>query len=135
MAAQLLILKKNLNSWAALELTLGRAPRSRDPPHKVLMKTYVFLILISSGLTHSCSLNEAPPAMDRESGLHKYSKAFEEMVSSCLAKDPAQRLVESPSKTSITKFSSDRLPSSFSRAPFSEVALGKGVWSPLFLVC
>jgi len=69
----------------ALELTLGRAPRSRDPPHKVLMKT----------------LNEAPPAIDRESGRYKYSKAFEEMVVSCLVKDPAQRptaqqLLQSP---------------------------------------
>jgi len=84
----------------ALELTLGRAPRSRDPPHKVLMKTYVFGEFTTSQLTFD-RLNEEPPAIDREGGPHKYSKAFEEMVARCLVKDPAQRptahqLLQSP---------------------------------------
>lgn len=30
----------------ALELTQGRAPRSREPAQKVLLRTYVFLTLI-----------------------------------------------------------------------------------------
>src|SRR6185437_13634468 len=70
----------------ALELTLGRAPRSRDPPHKVLMKTLVPTFLINT-FSNISSLNEAPPTIDRVSGLHKYSKAFEDMISSCLLKD------------------------------------------------
>ncbi|KDQ13713.1 hypothetical protein BOTBODRAFT_366141 [Botryobasidium botryosum FD-172 SS1] len=59
----------------ALELTRGRAPHSREPAFKVLMKT----------------LQDAPPSVDRGGGLHKYSRAFKEVIDSCLAKDPALR--------------------------------------------
>ncbi|KAG9128276.1 Methionine aminopeptidase 1 [Ceratobasidium sp. 392] len=59
----------------ALELARGRAPHSRDPPFKVLMKI----------------LQEASPTVDRENGAHKYSKAFKELVDSCLEKDPSKR--------------------------------------------
>ncbi|KAJ7770846.1 kinase-like domain-containing protein, partial [Mycena maculata] len=69
----------------ALELTQGRPPRSREPPQKVLLKT----------------IQEAPPSLDREGGNYKYSRAFKEMIDSCLVKDPskrptAQELLQSP---------------------------------------
>ncbi|TDL28768.1 kinase-like protein [Rickenella mellea] len=69
----------------AIELTQGRAPRSRETSATVLMKT----------------VNEAPPLFDRQGGQYKYSKAFKEVVESCLAKDPALRptaaqLLETP---------------------------------------
>ncbi|CAE6418743.1 unnamed protein product [Rhizoctonia solani] len=59
----------------ALELARGRAPHSRDPPFKVLMKI----------------LQEDAPTLDRDNGTHKYSKAFKEFIDSCLAKDPSKR--------------------------------------------
>ncbi|KAF8708957.1 kinase-like protein, partial [Rhizoctonia solani] len=59
----------------ALELARGRAPHSRDPPFKVLMKI----------------LQEDAPTLDRDNGAHKYSKAFKEFIDSCLAKDPSKR--------------------------------------------
>ncbi|KAJ7785902.1 kinase-like domain-containing protein [Mycena metata] len=69
----------------ALELTQGRPPRSRDAPQKVLLKT----------------IQEAPPTLDREGGTYKYSRAFKEIVDSCLIKDPSKRpsaeaLLQSP---------------------------------------
>ncbi|CAE6424599.1 unnamed protein product [Rhizoctonia solani] len=60
----------------ALEFARGRAPHSRDPPFKVLMKI----------------LQEDAPTLDRDNGTHKYSKAFKEFIDSCLAKDPSKRL-------------------------------------------
>ncbi|CEL59434.1 Serine/threonine-protein kinase fray2 OS=Dictyostelium discoideum GN=fray2 PE=3 SV=1 [Rhizoctonia solani AG-1 IB] len=59
----------------ALEFAQGRAPHSRDPPFKVLMKI----------------LQEDAPTLDRDSGTHKYSKSFKEFIDSCLAKDPSKR--------------------------------------------
>ncbi|KAK0208447.1 kinase-like domain-containing protein [Desarmillaria ectypa] len=59
----------------ALELTQGRPPRSRESPQKVLLKT----------------IQEAAPTLDRDGGTYKYSRAFQEMVESCLVKDPIQR--------------------------------------------
>ncbi|KDN48151.1 hypothetical protein RSAG8_03167, partial [Rhizoctonia solani AG-8 WAC10335] len=59
----------------ALELARGRAPHSRDPPFKVLMKI----------------LQEDAPTLDRDNGTHKYSRAFKEFIDSCLAKDPSKR--------------------------------------------
>ncbi|KAF8527952.1 kinase-like domain-containing protein [Hysterangium stoloniferum] len=56
----------------ALELAQGRAPQSREPPHKVLIKT----------------VQDEPPILDREGGQFKYSKAFKEVIQSCLRKDP-----------------------------------------------
>lgn len=59
----------------ALELTQGRPPRSRESPQKVLLKT----------------IQEASPTLDRDGGTYKYSRAFQEMVESCLVKDPSHR--------------------------------------------
>ncbi|KAL5535128.1 hypothetical protein ACEPAF_3222 [Sanghuangporus sanghuang] len=59
----------------AIELTQGRAPRSREAPARVLLKT----------------VQDAPPEFSRESGQFKFSKAFKEIVESCLLKDPARR--------------------------------------------
>ncbi|ESK98214.1 ste ste20 fray protein kinase [Moniliophthora roreri MCA 2997] len=59
----------------ALELSLGRPPRSRESPQKVLLRT----------------IQDAPPTLDREGGQHKYSKGFQEMIESCLVKDPSKR--------------------------------------------
>ncbi|KAJ7737377.1 kinase-like domain-containing protein, partial [Mycena metata] len=69
----------------ALELTQGRPPRSRETPQRVLLKT----------------IQEPPPTMDRKGGAYKYSRAFKEIVDSCLIKDPSKRpsaeaLLQSP---------------------------------------
>ncbi|KAJ7693660.1 kinase-like domain-containing protein [Mycena rosella] len=69
----------------ALELTQGRPPRSRETPQRVLIKT----------------IQEAPPSLDRDRGTFKYSRAFKEIVDSCLVKDPSKRptaeeLLQSP---------------------------------------
>ncbi|KAF9786142.1 kinase-like protein [Thelephora terrestris] len=59
----------------ALELAQGRPPRSRESPRSVLLKT----------------VQDPSPTLDRTGGSYKYSKAFQEMVDQCLAKDPAKR--------------------------------------------
>ncbi|RDX56242.1 kinase-like protein [Lentinus brumalis] len=59
----------------AIELAQGRAPRSRLDPHKVLLMT----------------VTEAPPQLERNSGPHRYSSAFAEIVAMCLNKDPTKR--------------------------------------------
>jgi serine/threonine protein kinase len=59
----------------SLELATGHAPFAKFPPMKVLMMT----------------LSNAPPTLDREGGKHKYSKAFKDMIDSCLQKDPSKR--------------------------------------------
>jgi len=59
----------------ALELAQGKAPQSREPPHKVLIKT----------------VQDEPPILDRDGGQFKYSKAFKDVVQSCLRKDPDER--------------------------------------------
>jgi serine/threonine-protein kinase OSR1/STK39 len=69
----------------ALELCNGRAPHSRDAPSRVLQKV----------------LHNAPPVLDRKGGQHQYSKEFQEIIESCLRKDPTQRptaaqLLETP---------------------------------------
>ncbi|KAF5374871.1 hypothetical protein D9758_000052 [Tetrapyrgos nigripes] len=69
----------------ALELSQGRPPRSRESPQKVLLKT----------------IQEAPPTLNRDGGTYKYSRAFQEMIESCLVKDPSKRptaeqLLQSP---------------------------------------
>ncbi|KAJ8462443.1 hypothetical protein ONZ45_g17931 [Pleurotus djamor] len=69
----------------ALELTQGRPPRSRESSQKVLLSI----------------IQEDPPVLNRDGGVHKYSRAFNEIISSCLVKDPTQRptaaqLLQSP---------------------------------------
>ncbi|KAF8807266.1 kinase-like protein [Phlegmacium glaucopus] len=59
----------------ALELTQGRPPRSRESPQRVLLRI----------------IQEDPPTLDREDGVYKYSRAFKEIVDSCLVKDPSKR--------------------------------------------
>ncbi|OBZ79242.1 Serine/threonine-protein kinase fray2 [Grifola frondosa] len=58
-----------------LELTQGRAPRSRADPHTVLLQT----------------VQDAPPRLDRTAGPHRYSHALADIVAMCLDKDPAAR--------------------------------------------
>ena len=59
----------------ALELAQGRAPRSREPPHSVLLHI----------------VTNTPPVLDRDAGPHKYSRAFQEIIERCLNKDPSRR--------------------------------------------
>eukprot|EP00249_Psilotum_nudum_P024744 c29284_g2_i2 orf=901-3231(+) len=58
----------------ALELAHGHAPFSRYPPMKVLLMT----------------IQNAPPGLDYERD-KRFSKAFREMISMCLVKDPSKR--------------------------------------------
>lgn len=102
----------------AIELTQGRAPRSREAPARVLLKTYVCPVIMHIlpfadvqnyfWIIYYGSVQEEPPPFARESNLHKYSKAFKEFVERCLAKDPAQRptaaeLLETPFLKSAKK--------------------------------
>ncbi|KAF9452561.1 kinase-like protein [Macrolepiota fuliginosa MF-IS2] len=69
----------------ALELAQGRPPRSRESPKDVLLRI----------------IRDKPPTLDRDNGVHKYSRAFKEMVDSCLVKDPykrptAEQLLQTP---------------------------------------
>lgn len=59
----------------ALELAQGRAPRSRESSRTVLLQI----------------VQGAPPTLDREGGVHKYSRTFKEIVERCLVKDPSLR--------------------------------------------
>ncbi|KAI0336203.1 kinase-like protein [Cubamyces sp. BRFM 1775] len=59
----------------AIELSQGRAPRSRMDPHKVLLMT----------------VTDAPPKLERDTGPHRYSSAFADIVALCLNKDPTKR--------------------------------------------
>lgn len=58
-----------------IELTQGRPPRSRESPHSVLLQI----------------VQGKPPTLDRESGVHRYSQTFKDIVDACLTKDPAKR--------------------------------------------
>lgn len=68
----------------ALELAHGHAPFSKFPPMKVLLMT----------------LQNAPPGLDYERD-KRFSKAFKEMIASCLVKDPTKR----PSAEKLSKLS------------------------------
>ncbi|TFK23101.1 kinase-like protein [Coprinopsis marcescibilis] len=59
----------------ALELAQGHPPRFRESAQKVLLRT----------------LQEEAPSLNRDGGQYKYTRAFKEMVDSCLAKDPSKR--------------------------------------------
>ncbi|KAI9280054.1 kinase-like domain-containing protein [Sporodiniella umbellata] len=59
----------------SIELATGHAPFAKYPPLKVLMMT----------------LSNDPPTLERETEAHKYSKAFKDMVDTCLVKDPNKR--------------------------------------------
>ncbi|ORX53602.1 kinase-like protein [Hesseltinella vesiculosa] len=61
----------------AIELATGHAPFAKYPPMKVLMMT----------------LSNDPPTLPRETASHKFSKMFQDMVESCLRKDPKKRQV------------------------------------------
>ncbi|KAJ3576139.1 hypothetical protein NP233_g618 [Leucocoprinus birnbaumii] len=63
----------------ALELCQGRPPRSRESSKGCAPEA------------RNSSIHDAPPTLDRENGAHKYSRAFKEMIDSCLIKDPSKR--------------------------------------------
>ena len=46
-------------------------------------------------ITFDSSIQEDPPTLDREGGVYKYSRAFKDVVDSCLVKDPSKRFVVS----------------------------------------
>ncbi|KAH6917595.1 STE/STE20/FRAY protein kinase [Coprinopsis sp. MPI-PUGE-AT-0042] len=76
----------------ALELAQGHPPRFRESPQRVLLRT----------------LQEDPPTLDRDGGTYKYSRAFKDMIDSCLLKDPSKRptaeqLLQSPFLRSAKK--------------------------------
>ncbi|ORX53542.1 kinase-like protein [Hesseltinella vesiculosa] len=59
----------------AIELATGHAPFAKFSPLKVLKLT----------------LSNAPPTLDREHTKHKYSKIFQDMIDTCLQKNPGKR--------------------------------------------
>lgn len=59
----------------ALELSYGHAPFAKYPPMKVIYLT----------------LSSNPPTLDRKRAKNKYSRAFKEMIDSCLQRDPSKR--------------------------------------------
>ena len=62
------------------------------------------------------SIQEDPPTLDRDGGVFKYSRAFKEIIDSCLVKDPTKRWVYSlPLPTLFAKRRLDRLLRSSSR--------------------
>ncbi|KAJ2920280.1 hypothetical protein MD484_g71, partial [Candolleomyces efflorescens] len=76
----------------ALELSQGHPPRFRESPQRVLLRT----------------LREDPPTLNRDGSSYKYTRAFKEMVDSCLVKDPSKRptaeqLLQSPFFRSVKK--------------------------------
>lgn len=76
----------------ALELTQGRPPRFRESPQRVLLRMCVKFALLHLILpSYISSIQEDPPSLDREGGVYKYSRAFKEIVDSCLVKDPSKR--------------------------------------------
>ncbi|KIK79010.1 hypothetical protein PAXRUDRAFT_834320 [Paxillus rubicundulus Ve08.2h10] len=89
----------------AIELTQGRPPRSRESAHTVLLQT----------------VQENPPTLDLEGGVHRYSRAFKVIVDACLVKDPSKRptaaeLLQTPffksgkKKSYLVRTILDRLP-------------------------
>jgi len=59
----------------AIELAQGRPPRSRESAHTVLLET----------------VQGSSPTLLREGGVHRYSRAFKDIVDACLAKNPSKR--------------------------------------------
>ncbi|KAG1866292.1 kinase-like domain-containing protein [Suillus tomentosus] len=59
----------------AIELTQGRPPRSRESAHNVLLQT----------------VQGKSPKLDSVGGVHRYSRAFKDVVDACLVKDPSKR--------------------------------------------
>lgn len=85
----------------AIELAHGRPPQSRESAHAILVQTSVIVLIPSSPdplTTRSSicptSVQGKSPTLDREGGVHRYSRAFKEIVDACLAKDPSKRRVE-----------------------------------------
>lgn len=77
----------------ALELSQGRPPRSREPSKDVLLKMYVRRLRVGRKNLSVCicSIHETPPTLDRECGVHSYTRSFKDMIDSCLVKDPSKR--------------------------------------------
>jgi serine/threonine-protein kinase OSR1/STK39 len=79
----------------ALELAQGHPPRFRESPQRVLLRTFVLFLTSFYSATLltdiSFSLQEDAPTLDRDGGTYKYSRAFKEMIDSCLLKDPSKR--------------------------------------------
>ncbi|KIM85485.1 hypothetical protein PILCRDRAFT_365535 [Piloderma croceum F 1598] len=93
----------------ALELTQGRPPGYHESPHVVLLRT----------------VQGAPPTLDRQGGQYKYSRAFKEIVESCLVKDPSKRVMTQPSGCTTS-------PVSFFQSCQKEILSGRRYsrWSP-----
>jgi serine/threonine-protein kinase OSR1/STK39 len=76
----------------AIELTQGRPPCSRESAHTVLLQTCVSHHHLDRLSTHFLSsVQGKPPTLAREGGVHRYSRAFKEIVDACLTKDPSKR--------------------------------------------
>lgn len=64
-----------------------------SPPRKCCLTCEQINIVtfIHRSKTRLQSIQEDPPTLDRDGGTFKYSRAFKEVIDSCLIKDPAKR--------------------------------------------
>ena len=53
--------------------------------------SYIVHVCIFPPTEFIFSIQEDPPSFDRQGGVYKYSRAFKEIVDSCLVKDPLKR--------------------------------------------
>jgi serine/threonine protein kinase len=88
----------------AFELSTGKPPNPFSTVAAVLQKT----------------VTEDSPSIDREGGQYKYSKAFKELVDTCLQKDPAQRCV-SLARSGLSDREAGPLPLRFWTIPSSRM--------------
>jgi len=68
---------------------------SRVTPESTSKNVRTFLVDLLCNCNDASSIQEDPPTLDREGGVFKYSRAFKEIIDSCLVKDPTKRWVYS----------------------------------------
>jgi serine/threonine-protein kinase OSR1/STK39 len=83
------------------------------------------------------SVEAAPPTLDRQGGVHKYSRAFKETVERCLVKDPSLRftLFKLPHVLALTTCCTGQRLRSSSKPHFSRTQRNPDTSSEAYSVC